>query len=280
MADDERVIPARPDLAALHLKGVVEAEVYASGTPMRVSVPLAPMTASRDAEGEMTSQLIFGESFTAYEVDNGWAWGQTALDGYVGYIPDACLMPDEIPATHRVTAVQALVYPEPDFRTRPIGALPFGSRVAPGERHETFIQLEVGGWVGETTVKPLADKAPMWVATAERFKGAPYLWAGRSAAGFDCSGLVQVALQSANIACPRDSDQQMAALGRDVSKNALRRGDLVFWKGHVGVMTSPKKLLHANLFHMEVAEEPLETAIARISKKELGDILGVRRITA
>ena len=280
MADDPRIIPARPDLAALHLKDVVEADVYASPTQMRVSVPLAPMTGSRDAEGEMISQLLFGESFTAYENENGWVWGQAAPDGYVGFIPEACLIEAEDAATHRISAVQALVYPDPDFRARPIGALPFGARVGVGERSAPFIQLDVGGWVGETAVKALGDTAPMWVSTAERFKGAPYLWGGRSAAGFDCSGLVQIALQSANIACPRDSDQQMAALGRTTSSNNLRRGDLVFWKGHVGIMTSPTKLLHANLFHMEVAEETFAAAVERIGKKEFGDILGVKRLTA
>ncbi len=280
MADDPRVIPARPDLAALHLKDVVQADVYASPTPMQVSVPLAPMTAEPDAEGEMTSQLIFGEAFTAYENESGWVWGQTALDGYVGYIPEACLMEAMDEPSHRITALQALVYPDADFRARPIGALPFGARVSVGERAAPFVQLNVGGWVAETAVKPVADKAPMWVATAERFKGAPYLWGGRSAAGFDCSGLVQIALQSANVACPRDSDQQLAALGRDAPQSALRRGDLVFWKGHVGIMTSPKTLLHANLHHMEVAEEPFEAAVERIGQKEFGEVLGIKRMTA
>ena len=280
MADDPRVIPARPDLAALHLKDVVQADVYASPTPMQVSVPLAPMTAKPDAEGEMTSQLIFGEAFTAYENESGWVWGQTALDGYVGYIPEACLMEAMDEPSHRITALQALVYPDADFRARPIGALPFGARVSVGERAAPFVQLNVGGWVAETAVKPVADKAPMWVATAEIFKGAPYLWGGRSAAGFDCSGLVQIALQSANVACPRDSDQQLAALGRDAPQSALRRGDLVFWKGHVGIMTSPKTLLHANLNHMEVAEEPFEAAVERIGQKEFGEVLGVKRMTA
>ena len=279
MADDPRIIPARPDLAALHLKDVVEADVYASPTEMQVSVPLAPVTGSRDAEGEMIHQLIFGERFTAYENENGWVWGQAALDGYVGFIPEACLIEAQGDATHRITAVQALVYPDPDFRARPIGALPFGARIGVGDRAEPFVQLDVGGWVAETTVEPLADKAPMWVATAERFRGAPYLWGGRSAAGFDCSGLVQIALQSASIACPRDSDQQMAALGRETSQANLRRGDLVFWKGHVGIMTSPKNILHANLHHMEVAEEPFDRAAERIGKKEFGEILAVKRIT-
>ena len=279
MADDPRIIPARHDLAALHLRGEVEADAYASGTEMQVAVPMAPLTGAPDADAEMTSQLLFGETFTAYEIDGGWAWGQCAHDNYVGYVPEANLMPAGPATTHRITALQALVFPEPRLKARPIGALPFGARVGMAEVEEGFAALTVGGWVPASQIAPDEDHAPMWVATAKRFLGAPYLWGGRSPAGFDCSGLIQTALHSAGIACPRDSDQQMAALGRDAPRAGLRRGDLVFWKGHVGVMTSPNLLLHANAHHMEVAEEPFETAAARIAESEYGEILSVRRIT-
>ncbi|MEM7268997.1 MAG: C40 family peptidase [Pseudomonadota bacterium] len=271
---DSRTTPARSDIAAARLKGVVKADAYVDSKPMQVSVPLAPMTRDRDAEGEMVHQLIFGERFDAYEVDGGWAWGQAALDGYVGYIPEACLIPAMAEPTHRIDALQALVYPEPNFRARPIGALPFGARVTPGEASDQFASLDVGGWVGEQTLKPL-DATADWTQTAERFLGAPYLWGGRSAAGFDCSGLVQVALQAAGRECPRDSDQQMA-LGEDVK--SPERGDLIFWKGHVGILVSAKTLLHANLHHMAVAKEPLAAAIKRIAKKEFGEVLAIRRL--
>lgn len=281
-AYDPRITPARPDLAALHLQGVVEAETFASAQPMRVTVAIAPLSHAPDAEGEMASQLLFGEDFTAYEVEGGWVWGQSALDNYVGYVPEACLspMPDDAPApTHRVCAMQALVYPEPDLKVRPIGALPFGARVSYTEHEQGYAALDVGGWSPLVTLGPVADAKPMWVSTAERFKGVPYLWGGRSPAGIDCSGLVQAVLHSAGYACPRDSDQQMASIGREVAASGLKRGDIVFWKGHVGIMTSPSRILHANAHHMEVAEEAFETARARIAEKEFGEVQMVRRIT-
>lgn len=281
-AFDPRVVPARPDLAALHLQGEIAAQTYASGQPMRVTVALAPLSAKPDAESEMASQLLFGEDFMAYEVEGGWAWGQSALDGYVGYTPEACLSPvaaDTPVPSHKVCAMQALVYPEPDMKVRPIGALPLGSRVSYTESQDGYAALDVGGWAPLITLHPAGDTKPMWVSTAERFKGTPYLWGGRSPAGIDCSGLIQAALHSAGYTCPRDSDQQMAGIGREVSANSLKRGDIVFWKGHVGVMTSPTRLLHANAYHMEVVEEAFETARTRIGEKEFGEVLTVRRIT-
>ncbi|MGB1212954.1 MAG: C40 family peptidase [Pikeienuella sp.] len=279
---DPRVTPARPDLAALHLQGSVVADTFASGQPMRVTVAIAPLSHAPDADGEMASQLLFGEDFMAYEVEGGWAWGQSATDDYVGYVPEVCLSPvpaDAAAPTHRVHAMQALIYPEPDLKARPIGALPFGARASVTEYQEAYAALDVGGWAPMIALHPAAESKPMWVSTAERFKGVPYLWGGRSPAGIDCSGLIQAALHSAGYDCPRDSDQQMATVGREVSATGLKRGDIVFWKGHVGVMTSPTRLLHANAHHMEVAEEAFETARSRIAEKEFGDIQMVRRIT-
>ncbi|MEM7544102.1 MAG: NlpC/P60 family protein [Pseudomonadota bacterium] len=279
-AEDPRIIPARPDLAALHLRGHVEADAYASGQPMRIAVPAAPLTDSRDAYAPLTSQVLFGENFTAYEVEAGWAWGQCALDGYVGYVPEADLMPepDTIP-THRVSAMQALIYPEADIKTRPMGAVPLGSRMTVRDVDAGFAALDPGGFTPIRALKPLDEPEPLWVATAERFVGIPYLWGGRSTAGVDCSGLVQIALQSAGMSCPRDSDQQQAALGRDVTNAVRKRGDIVFWKGHVGIMTSPTKILHANAHHMETAIESYEGAVSRIGKNEFGEILAIKRIT-
>lgn len=277
---DPRVTPTRGDIAALHLRGQIEADAYVSGQLMSVAVPAAPMTATPHGEAEMISQLLFGETFTAYEVKAGWAWGQSALDNYIGYVPEADLI--HAPAgepTHRVRAMQAIVYAEPDMKTRPIGAVPFGARVIQDREEGAFAALDPGGFTPSAALTGANVKDPLWVATAERFRGAAYLWGGRSPAGLDCSGLIQIALQAAGMSCPRDSDQQMAALGRDVQGSDLKRGDLIFWKGHVGVMTSPTKLLHANAHHMEVAEEPFEAAKKRIGAQEFGEILAIKRIT-
>ena len=120
-----------------------------------------------------------------------------------------------------------------------------------------------------------------FVAVAERFLGAPYLWGGKTTLGLDCSGLVQIALTACGIACPRDIDMQEQALGTPLSVNldgaTPQRGDLVFWSGHVAIVRDRSSLLHANAFHMSVAIEPIAEAVSRI-RDSGSEISSVRRI--
>ena len=262
---DPRLTPARPDLAAAHLEGIVKAPRYVVARPMRVAVAMAPLTALPDTDAPLGSQLLLGEAFDVYDTAPGWAWGQSVLDGYVGYVPDCCLGPPGAAPTHRVTLGQALIYPRPDLRSRPVGAAPLGARLTIAEIGHAFCALADGGHIPTPHLCPVDRPSRDWVAVAQGFLGAPYLWGGRSAAGIDCSGLVQVARQASGHDCPRDSDMQAAAPGEDVAAGALARGDLVFWKGHVGIMATPLQLLHANAHHMAVVSEPLARAEARIA---------------
>jgi cell wall-associated NlpC family hydrolase len=255
------------------------ADRYAGARPMRVLVPLAPLTLRPDGEGPMDTQLLYGEGFAVYERTGEWSWGQAESDGYVGYIPSACLMDDGPAPTHRASQPMTHVYPDSAVRSRPIGWLTYGALVRVEGVEAGFAALGTGGFVPRVHLAPIDATAADWVAEAERFLGAPYLWGGRSPVGVDCSALVQIARQAAGLACPRDSDMQRDELGRTLpERSEPKRGDLVFWKGHVGIMLDATRLLHANGHHMAVAIEPLETARARILAAGEGPVLRNARL--
>jgi hypothetical protein len=271
-----RLVPARPDLAAEHLRGEVTAPRYSAGEPRRVSVPLLDLTAGPDPAAERATQLVCGEAFTVYELrPDGLAWGQAASDGYVGYVrADGLGQGSPAGGRVRVTAPWSQVYARPQVRARTVAELPCLAEVALAGTADAFARLRSGGFVPRAHLVPVED----WVGLAERFVGAPYLWGGRSARGIDCSGLVQVALLASGRAAPRDSDMQAAALGSALPARArLRRGDLVFWSGHVGIMRDGLTLLHANAHHMAVVAEPLVAAAARIAAAGGGPVLQRRR---
>ena len=282
---DERRTPARPDLAAAHLEGEVEAERFSEATEMVVSVPIAPQSARPNGEAPLTNQLLYGERFDAYELMGHWAWGQAALDGYVGYVPRACLeMTEAWPGagtTHRVARPLTHVYPKPVLKTRPTGWLSYGARIAVEGIEGGFAALATGGHVPVQHLARLSEPAADWIAEAARLIGLPYLWGGRAATGLDCSSLIQLAMQAAALPCPRDADMQAAELGRSLEPDtSLMRGDLAFWKGHVGVMLDDARLLHCNAHHMAVAIEPLETARARILGAGDGPVTRLARLDA
>jgi cell wall-associated NlpC family hydrolase len=143
-----------------------------------------------------------------------------------------------------------------------------------------FIALRSGGFVIAEHTRKLGEHAYDLVDVALAFRGTPYLWGGRTSLGIDCSGLVQLASEAAGLPCPRDADMQAKEVGRSVDwqeVGALARGDLVFWDGHVGIMTSAQDLVHASAYQMVVVEEPFAEAKARIAASKGGGIVGVRR---
>jgi cell wall-associated NlpC family hydrolase len=281
-AFDPRVTPARADLAAKALEGKVRAAHYVEGRLHEVVEPQAPLRLEPRPDAPLATEALAGERVTIYDANaEGWAWGQLAADGYVGWLPVNALAEPGAPPTHKVTVPRTLVFPGPSIRLPPSQALPFGARLAVARTQERFAVTRSGACVPDIHLVPIEVYEADFVAVAERFVGAPYLWGGKTVLGLDCSGLVQIALTACGMACPRDSDMQEATLGKSVAAAAdlagLRRGDLIFWNGHVGIMRDGASLLHANAFHMAVVAEPVAEAVARI--RGAGDeITGVRRI--
>jgi hypothetical protein len=274
---DPRLTPARPDVAARHLKGKVQAARYVDGEPYEVNDPSAPVRRAPQADAPLDTEALMGERVTVYDInDEGWAWGQLENDDYVGYLPASALVPPALTRSHKVHAVRTLAFPGPSIKLPPLQGLPFGALVEL-ERVEGSLAFTSAGYVPFRHLVPVADRSGDFVAVAERFLGSPYLWGGKTSLGIDCSGLVQVALNACGIQCPRDTYRQEAALGEAVALPGLQRGDLIFWKGHVAIARDAESMIHANAFHMAVAIEPIAEAMARI--RETGaEVTSVRRL--
>lgn len=276
---DPRITPAKPDLAAARLRGQVEADRFVDGEVFEVVDAHAPLRRAPRPDAALDTEALRGDRVTVYERDDeGWCWGQLQSDGYVGWIPANALMRPQAAPTHKVTTLRTLAFPGPDIKIPPVGWLPLGAKITLLRQEKTFAVFS-GGFLPARHLAPLETQESDAVAVAERFLGTPYLWGGRTPDGIDCSGLVQLALTACGCDCPRDSDMQERALGTAIGDfGDIRRGDLIFWKGHVAMARGGGTIIHANAHHMAVAIEPLVEALARITAAG-SEVISIKRLS-
>ncbi len=260
---DPRNTLARDDLAAEALEGIVRAGRFARPQPMQCTAGSASIRRSADGGAEQMDQLLFGEVFEVLDRKDGWLWGQARRDGYVGWVAEDALVEKIVAPTHRIAALRTYAFPEPDIKSGPPVLLTMNALVTLEGEDDRFARVARAGWVAKAHLGDLLSFEDDAAGVAELYLGAPYQWGGRESVGLDCSGLVQQALLACGRGCPRDADMQGRDLGDEISDGERRRGDLVFWPDHVGMLLDEDRLIHANGFHMAVAVEALTDAVAR-----------------
>ncbi len=275
--NDRRTFLSNGRVAHDSLKGQIDGVTFVAGELMQVGKPVAGLFAK--PQGGLDCELMYGAHFLELERDprTGYSFGCSVLDRYVGYIKTDDLVAAGT-ASHKVNCLNTHIYPEANIKTVPLLTLPMGAFLDVVSINDRFAKLATGGFVPEQAIVSLNTNADDFVSVAEIFLGVAYLWGGDSYQGIDCSGLVQSSLRACGQACPRDTDMQQAEVGVEFGGNVpLQRGDLIFWKGHTGIMADAENLLHANAYHMRVTLEPLEDVAQRIKQTEGLDITCRRR---
>ncbi|HML09814.1 MAG TPA: NlpC/P60 family protein [Stellaceae bacterium] len=266
MTLDPRIYAVREDLADITLRARVCVPRYVEGRPARVAIGLLPVRHEPRPESPLDTFFHFGEVVRVFDEADGYAWCQAARDSYVGYVDAAALDPGEGPAaTHYIASLGAYRYAESDLRSPVIDFLPRHAAVAVAQagfqcRGAAYVRLDGGGFLPESCLATAPPRSADLAAAASLYLGCPYLWAGRSFLGLDCSGLVQEAFRDLGIAAPRDTDMQRETIGKRIAIARLadlRRNDLIYIPGHVMICAGKGIVIHASGGEMTVRRESL-----------------------
>ena len=272
---DPRVTPANETVACSTLKGKIKHANFVEAKNYQVNVPFVDLLGSPD--GKRNRQLIYGSKVKYFSAAKGWAFIQNTYDNYVGYVPESTIA-SETQKTHIVTAPLAHVFMEPNIKSKNIEILPLAARVSGEMIGNGFLETELG-WISVSQLKRKTELSKDPIEVSKLLQNAPYLWGGNTTLGIDCSGLIQISLLLCGIGCPGDSDQQMNTLGQKIDIGSPRKkGDILFWKGHVAWVVNERQILHANAYHMATVIEEANEAIERIKKQDNNSVIAHKRL--
>jgi hypothetical protein len=220
----------------------------------------------------LETECLFGETVEILEESLDWVYCKLNTDSYLGWVKKEGLGKLKNP-THRVIANRSFVYQDKNPKSNYLLYLPLGAQLVIDNIQSEWAKIHLCnnqtqvGYVPSKHIVSLDHRVKDWVAIAESSLGTPYKWGGRDTIGIDCSALLQLSYQTYGEDIPRNTAQQVKLKKKNIRNvEDLKRGCVVFWRGHVGIMIDKFNCIHANAFHMQTKIEPLIQIINRIGK--------------
>ena len=241
---------------------------------MNIIKPSSHMKSEPIETSELETECLFGEAIEVIDTKFEWVYCKLLTDNYYGWIKKKDLG-NFLPLTHRIISTRSFLFKKKNVKSESIHYLPLGAQLSIIKVKDSWAEVCLSNnynyktaYIPSKHIVKIDNKIKDWVNIAEKLLGTPYKWGGRNSIGLDCSALLQLSYQTYGQSIPRNTIDQIKLQKKTITDlNKLDRGFVVFWKGHVGIMTDKLNCIHANAFHMEIIKEPLKDIIIRMGKE-------------
>ena len=216
----------------------------------------------------ISSQIIYGEGFKILSKNKNFYKVKNLYDNYIGFISKNVKLNKKFKPTHKIKTLKSKIYfgSENSKKILTSKCLPFGSEVELLKKNKNLIMFEKNNWIKFNDICSVSTKNNNFKKIFRMFLNCPYKWGGKTFKGIDCSALVQIYYKYNNKFFPRDTIDQIKQKKGLRSKKKFKKGDIIFWKGHVAVCIDSSKLIHAYGPKKKVVIMPIQKTIARIEK--------------
>ena len=225
--------------------------------------PLSNIYKKPSEFSEVTSQIIYGEKFKVLSKNNYWLKIKTSFDNYIGYIKNENYTGDHNP-THKVFGLKVNIFNNQKKRSKYY--LPFASKFSIIQENKRFVEFEKNKWILKKDIRKIEHEEKNYLKILKLFLKTKYVWGGKTYRGIDCSAILQLLYYYNNKFYPRDTKDQLKYSKSDIKTKKFKKGDVIFWKGHVAICIDTKKLIHAYGPEKKVLIMSITKTIDRIEK--------------
>jgi len=225
--------------------------------------PFSNIYKKASKKSEVTSQILYGEKFKILSKNKEWIKIKSTFDNYIGYIENKDYI-KKLSVNYKVFSLKAQVFTK--LKKKNKNFLPFGSRIQVISENKNYVEFEKNRWLKKKDIKKINHKEKNFSKIFHLFLKTKYVWGGKTFKGIDCSALLQIFNYYNETFYPRDTvDQIRYSKKKRVTKN-FKKGDIIFWKGHVAMCLNSKELIHAYGHEKKVLIMPIFQTIKRIEK--------------